>query len=215
MDQLENPDIAVPKTETKPLVKSFKGGSKNVILGITGTSGAIYAIRTLRALIVNNFNVALIITEYGHYTMTRECGMELTQSNIQSFFPELIINKCSVSFHSNLDLKSEIFSSAYNAYGVIVVPCAMSYVSQIANGECQNLIVKCADYAMSYSKPLIVVPRETPVNKIQLGNMIKILDAGGKIAPAMPSFENNPKDINDLADFVAGKVLDLLMDGRE
>ncbi|MFA5011497.1 MAG: UbiX family flavin prenyltransferase [Ignavibacteria bacterium] len=215
MDQLENPDIAVPKTETKPLVKSFKGGGKNVILGITGTSGAIYAIRTLRALIVNNFNVALIITEYGHYTMTRECGMELTQSNIQSFFPELIINKCSVSFHSNLDLKSEIFSSAYNAYGVIVVPCAMSYVSQIANGECQNLIVKCADYAMSYSKPLIVVPRETPVNKIQLGNMIKILDAGGKIAPAMPSFENNPKDINDLADFVAGKVLDLLMNGRE
>ncbi len=215
MDQLENPDIAVPKTETKPLVKSFKGAGKNVILGITGTSGAIYAIRTLRALIVNNFNVALIITEYGHYTLTRECGMELTQSNIQSFFPELIINKCSVSFHSNLDLKSEIFSSSFNAFGVIVVPCAMSYVSQIANGECQNLIVKCADYAMSYSKPLIVVPRETPVNKIQLGNMIKILDAGGKIAPAMPSFENNPKDINDLADFIAGKVLDLLMNGRE
>ncbi len=215
MDQLENPDIAVPKTETRPLVKSFKGDGKNVILGITGTSGAIYAIRTLRALIVNNFNVALIITEYGHYTLTKECGMELTQSNIQSFFPELIINKCSVSFHSNLDLKSEIFSSAYNAYGVIVVPCAMSYVSQIANGECQNLIVKCADYAMSYSKPLIVVPRETPVNKIQLGNMIKILDAGGKIVPAMPSFENNPKDINDLADFIAGKVLDLLMNGRE
>lgn len=215
MDQLENPDIAVPKTETRPLVKSFKGDGKNVILGITGTSGAIYAIRTLRALIVNNFNVALIITEYGHYTLTKECGMELTQSNIQSFFPELIINKCSVSFHSNLDLKSEIFSSAYNAYGVIVVPCAMSYVSQIANGECQNLIVKCADYAMSYSKPLIVVPRETPVNRIQLGNMIKILDAGGKIAPAMPSFENNPKDINDLADFIAGKVLDLLMNGRE
>ncbi|MFA7359538.1 MAG: UbiX family flavin prenyltransferase [Candidatus Kapaibacterium sp.] len=215
MDQLENPDIAVPKTETRPLVKPFKGDGRNVILGITGTSGAIYAIRTLRALIVNNFNVALIITEYGHYTLTRECGMELTQSNIQSFFPELIVNKCSVSFHSNLDLKSEIFSSSYNAYGVIVVPCAMSYVSQIANGECQNLIVKCADYAMSYSKPLIVVPRETPVNRIQLGNMIKILDAGGKIAPAMPSFENNPKDINDLADFIAGKVLDLLMNGRE
>lgn len=215
MDQLENPDIAVPKTETRLLVKSFKGDGRNVILGITGTSGAIYAIRTLRALIVNNFNVALIITEYGHYTLTRECGMELSQSNIQSFFPELIVNKCSVSFHSNLDLKSEIFSSSYNAYGVIVVPCAMSYVSQIANGECQNLIVKCADYAMSYSKPLIVVPRETPVNRIQLGNMIKILDAGGKIAPAMPSFENNPKDINDLADFIAGKVLDLLMNGRE
>ena len=215
MDQLENSDIAVPQTKTNPLIKNYKGDGKNVILGITGASGALYAIRTLRALIMNNFNVALIITEYGHYTLTRECGMELTHSNIQSFFPELIVNKCTVSFHSNLDLKSEIFSSNYNAYGVIVVPCAMSYISQIANGECQNLIVKCADYAMSYSKPLIVVPRETPVNRIQLRNMIKIIDAGGKIVPAMPSFENNPRDLNDIADFISGKVLDIFMNGRE
>lgn len=215
MDQLDNSDIAVPKTETKTLLRPYKGDGKNVILGITGTSGAIYGLRLLRALIINNFNVALIITEYGHYTLTRECGMELTQSNIQSFFPELIINKCSVSFHNNLDLKSEIFSPNYNALGVIVAPCAMSYISQIANGECQNLIVKCSDYAMSYSKPLIVVPRETPLNRIQLGNMIKIIDAGGKIVPAMPSYENSPKDFNDLADHIAGKVLDLLMNGRE
>lgn len=215
MDQLENSNIVEPKTETKPLIRAYKGDGKNVILGITGTSGAIYALRTLRALIMNNFNVALIITEYGHYTLTKECGMELTQNNIQSFFPELIINKCSVSFHSNLDLKSGIFSNDYNAYGVVIVPCAMSYVSQIANGECNNLIVKCADYAFSYSKPLIIVPRETPVNRIHLGNMIKIMDAGGRVVPAMPSFDSNPKDFNDLADIIAGKVIDLLMSGRE
>jgi 4-hydroxy-3-polyprenylbenzoate decarboxylase len=91
----------------------------------------------------------------------------------------------------------------------------MSYISQIANGECNNLIVKCADYALSYDKPLIVVPRETPVNRIHLGNMIKIMDAGGKVVPAMPSFDNSPRDFNDLADNIAGKVLDLLMSGRE
>ena len=95
------------------------------------------------------------------------------------------------------------------------MPCAMSYVSQIANGECNNLIVKCADYAFSYSKPLIIVPRETPVNRIHLGNMIKIMDAGGRVVPAMPSFDSNPKDFNDLADIIAGKVIDLLMSGRE
>ncbi len=215
MDQLENSNITEHKTETKPLIRPYKGNGKNVILGITGTSGALYAIRTLRALIMNNFNVALIITEYGHYTLTKECGMELTQGNIQSFFPELIINQCSVSFHSNLDLKSGIFSNDYNAHGVVVVPCAMDYISQIANGECNNLIVKCADYALSYSKPLIVVPRETPVNKIHLGNLIKIMDAGGRVVPAMPSFDSNPKDFNDLADVIAGKVIDLLMSGRE
>lgn len=215
MDQLENSNIAEPKTETKPLIRPYKGNGKNVILGITGTSGALYAIRTLRALIMNNFNVALIITEYGHYTLTKECGMELTQGNIQNFFPELIINQCSVSFHSNLDLKSSIFSSDYNAHGVVVVPCAMDYVSQIANGECNNLIVKCADYALSYSKPLIVVPRESPVNKIHLTNLIKIIDAGGRVVPAMPSFDSMPKDFNDLADVIAGKVIDLLMSGRD
>lgn len=215
MDTFDGSNMAVTQTETKPDVKSFKGDGKNVILGITGASGAIYGIRTLRALIMNNFNIDLIITEYGHYTLTRECGMELNQGNIQSFFPELIINKCTVSFHSNLDLKSEIFSSTYNAYGVIVAPCAMSYMSQIANGECNNLLVKCADHAMSYSKRLILVPRETPVNKIQLTNMIKIIEAGGKIVPAMPAFDNNPKDFNDLGDYIAGRVLDMLTSGRE
>jgi len=215
MDTLDSSNMAVTRTETKTAVKSYKGDGKNVILGITGASGAIYGLRTLRALIMNNFNVNLIITEYGHYTLSRECGMELNQGNIQSFFPELIINKCSVSFHSNLDLKSELFSSGYNAYGVIVAPCAMSYLSQIANGECNNLIVKCADHAMSCSKRLIVVPRETPVNRIQLTNMIKIIEAGGKIVPAMPAFENTPRDFNDLGDYIAGKVLDMLTAGME
>jgi 4-hydroxy-3-polyprenylbenzoate decarboxylase len=86
----------------------------------------------------------------------------------------------------------------------------MGFVGGIANGECKNLIEKSADYAFSYSKPLVIVPRETPLNKIHLGNMLKILDAGGRIVPAMPSFEYNPKDFNDLADHIAGKVLDLL-----
>lgn len=213
MENQENQGIEVPQTETKPIIKSYKGDGKNVILGITGASGAIYAVRILRALILNNFNIDLIITEYGHYSLAKECGMELNHSNIQSYFPELILNKCSVSFHSNLDLKSEIFSVSYNAYGMIVAPCAMSYISQIANGECTNLIVKCSDYALSYSRPLVVVPCETPVNRIQLGNMIKIMDAGGRVVPAMPAYDNNPRDFNDLGDYIAVMVLNLLMQG--
>lgn len=214
MDSLDKPDFAVPQTETKPLVRTYKGDGKNVILGITGASGAIYGLRILRALIMSNFNVSLIITEYGHYNITKECGLELNQGNIHSFFPELIINKCSVTLHSNLDLKSEIFSTAYDAYGVIVAPCSMDYVSQIAHSESQNLIVKCADHALSYSKPMIVVPRETPLNRIHLDNMIRIIDAGGKVVPAMPGFDSGPRDFNDLADSIAGKVMNLLMAGR-
>lgn len=201
----------IAQTETAPLIKNYDGEGKNIILGITGTSGAVYGLRMLRALLLNNFNVDLILSEYAIYTLYKECGVEIKQSNITTLFPEIILLKSSVTFHNNLDLKSEIFTNKYVCSGMIVAPCSMGILSGIANGNCANLIEKSADYAFSYSKPMIVIPRETPVSKIHLKNMEKIIDAGGKIVPAMPSFEYNPKDFNDLADHIAGKVLDLLL----
>ncbi|MBS1551118.1 MAG: UbiX family flavin prenyltransferase [Bacteroidetes bacterium] len=199
------------QTETSSLIKNIDGEGKNIILAMTGTSGAIYGLRMLRALLLNDFNVGLILSEYAAYTLYKECGVELTPSNLTSLFPEIILLKSNVTFYNNLDLKSEIFTNDYLCYGMIICPCSMGFVGGIANGECKNLIEKSADYAFSYSKPLVIVPRETPLNKIHLGNMLKIIDAGGKIVPAMPSFEYNPKDFNDLADHIAGKVLDLLI----
>lgn len=198
------------QTETSPLIKEINGEGKNIILAMTGTSGAIYGLRMLRALLMNDFNVDLILSEYAIYTLYKECGVDLKQSNITSLFPEIMLLKSTVTFHNNLDLKSEIFTNKYVSSGMIISPCSMGFLAGIANGESKNLIEKSADFAFSYSKPLIIVPRETPVNKIHLANMMKILDAGGKIVPAMPSFEYNPKDFNDLADFIAGKVMDLL-----
>ena len=207
---MQSEQTPVPQTEISPLIRSYNGDGKNIVLGITGASGAIYGIRMLRALIINNFNVDLIITEYGHYTIVRETGMELKQATLQEVVPESVMHKVSVRFHNNLDLMSDIFRNTYNAFGMIIAPCAMNYIAGIANGECKNLVEKSADYTLSYSKPLIVVPRETPVNRIQLKNLIEIMDAGGKVIPAMPSFSYNPKDFNDLADYIAGKTLSLL-----
>ena len=90
----------------------------------------------------------------------------------------------------------------------------MDFLAGIANGEYKTLMEKTADYSLSYSKPVILAPRHTPMNRIQLNNMIKIIDAGGKIVPAMPSFENNPQTFNDLADYIAGKVLGLLIGNK-
>ncbi len=198
------------QTETSPLIKEINGEGKNIILAMTGTSGAIYGLRMLRALLMNDFNVDLILSEYAIYTLYKECGVDLKQSNITSLFPEIMLLKSTVTFHNNLDLKSEIFTNKYISSGMIISPCSMGFLAGVANGESKNLIEKCADYAFSYSKPLVLVPRETPINKIHLGNMMKILDSGGMIVPAMPSFEYNPKDFNDLSDFIAGKVMDLL-----
>lgn len=196
--------------ETSALIKNYDGEGKNIILAMTGTSGAIYGLRMLRALLLNDFNVDLILSEYAAFTLYKECGVDIKQSNVTTLFPEIILLKSTVTFHNNLDLKSEIFTNKYISSGMIISPCSMGILGGIANGECKNLIEKSADYAFSYSKPLIIIPRETPLNKIHLNNMIKIIDAGGKIVPAMPSFEYNPRDFNDLADHIAGKVLDLL-----
>ncbi|MBN1632794.1 MAG: UbiX family flavin prenyltransferase [Ignavibacteria bacterium] len=198
------------QTETKPLEKSFKGDGKNIIFGITGASGSIYALRVLRLLLLNKFDVGLILTEYAQYSLYRECGVELKSSTIKMIFPELLIKEESISFHNNLDLKSEILSIGYNTSGMIVCPCAHNYLAGIAHGECKNLIEKSADHHISHNKPMILVPRDSPTNKIHLKNMLKILDAGGKIVPASPSFENLPKDFNDLADNIAFKVMELL-----
>lgn len=199
------------QTETAPLIKNYDGEGKNIILAMTGTSGAIYGLRMLRALLLNDFNVDLILSEYAVYTLYKECGVEITQSNVTTLFPEIILLKSTITFHNNLDLKSEIFTNKYVCAGMIISPCSMGVIGGIGSGDCKNLIEKSADYAFAYSKPIVIVPRETPLNKIHLNNMIKILDAGGKIVPAMPSFEYNPKNFNDLADHIAGKVLDLLI----
>ena len=205
---------AIIQPESSALIREIKGEGKNVILGMTGTSGAVYGLRMLRALLLNEFNVDLILSEYAVYTLYRECGVEITYSNITTLFPELLILKSSVTFHNNLDLKSEIFTNNYVCSGMIVSPCSMGVLAGIASGESKTLIEKSADFALSYSRPLVIVPRETPVNRIHLENMMRIIDAGGKIVPAMPSFEYNPKDFNDLADHIAGKVLDLMSRGN-
>lgn len=197
-------------------MRPVNGEGRNIILGITGASGAIYGLRMLRALLINEFNVDLILSEYAMFTLLSECGVEVTPANVGSLFPEILIMKSTVTFHNNLDLKSEIFTNKFVCSGMVICPCSMGVLAGVATGQAKTLMEKAADFALAYSKPLVIVPRETPVSKLHLENMMRIIDAGGKIVPAMPSFEYNPRDFNDLADHIAGRVLALLAssDGR-
>ncbi len=198
------------QTETAPLIKTFDGSGRNIILAMTGTSGAIYGLRMLRALLMNEFHVDLIMSDFAQFTLYKECNVDIKTSNVMGLFSDVPSHKISVTIHSNLDLKSSIFTNEFKSSGMVVSPCAMGTLAGIANGSARNLIEKCADFAFSYKAPLVIVPRETPINKIHLKNMETVIDNGGMVVPAMPSFEYNPKDFNDLADFIAGRVLDLL-----
>lgn len=203
------------KTQTKPLIKTYNGDGKSIVLGITGASGAIYGLRMLRALLLSEYNVELILSEYASYSLESECNVEIKPSNITSIFPEILMLKSSVNIHSNLDLKSELFQGGFNINGMVISPCSMGLLAGIADGECENLIEKCADWTLSHKKPLIIVPRETPINKIHLRNLTNVMDAGAMIVPAMPAFDYNPATFNDLADYIAGKVMDMLNNGEK
>ena len=201
-----------PVTKPEPVLTSIEEGkdTKKIVVGITGASGALYALRTIRMLVLGGYSIELILTEYAHYTLYKECGVELKPSTIKTVFPDLIYSDSSFSFNNNLDLKSSLLYEVPVIKGMVIVPCSMNYVSGIAHGASRTLIEKIADTLLTYDKPLVIVPRHTPLNHIHLQNMLSIVKAGGKLVPAMPEFDNIPTSFNDLADNIAKKILDLL-----
>ncbi|MDP3013937.1 MAG: UbiX family flavin prenyltransferase, partial [Candidatus Subteraquimicrobiales bacterium] len=107
------------------------------------------------------------------------------------------------------NLNSSICSGSYKVEGMIICPCSMATLASIASGISSNLLERAADVTLKEARPLVVVPRETPLNQIHLKNMLKLSQAGALIVPAMPAFYHQPKNIEDLVSFVVGKVLDI------
>jgi 4-hydroxy-3-polyprenylbenzoate decarboxylase len=181
---------------------------KKIILGITGASGAIYAIRTLRGLFIANCEIEMIISDYGKSVLFEEMGSKDPLEILKNAY-NFNFSKDKVRLYSNNDMHCN-FSSGSNKYdGMVVVPCSMKTLSGIARGAETNLIERSADVTLKESRTLVLVPRETPLNIIQIENVLKIAQAGAKILPAMPAFYYHPKTLEDIADFIAGRILNL------
>jgi 4-hydroxy-3-polyprenylbenzoate decarboxylase len=116
----------------------------------------------------------------------------------------------SVTLHSNKDLGAKIASGSQNCAGMVVVPCSMKTLAGIAHGLSRNLVERAADVMLKERRPLIIVPRETPMSLPQLKNMVLCAEAGAMMMPAMPAFYQMPQTLDDLADFMAGKILSAL-----
>jgi len=186
--------------------------NKRIVVGITGASGAIYALHTLRALLANGIEVHLVISDYGAYVIETETNFPLKSGNVLDSFREKygeeVLNGAIVR-HSNKDLASSISSGSFKTEGMVVVPCSMKTLAGVAQGVAGHLIERAADVTLKEGRKLVLVPRETPLNRIHLKNMLAASDAGAHILPAMPAFYQGPKTIEDLADFVAGRILAL------
>ncbi|OLO42572.1 aromatic acid decarboxylase [Alkalihalophilus pseudofirmus] len=178
-------------------------------VGITGASGAIYGIRLVNELIRQNYKVHLVVTDAGWQVFREELELDTSNRNevIEHLFQE---NDEQFSYHTLQDYTAPIASGSYQNDGMIVIPCSMGTMSGIAHGSSRNLLERTADVMLKEGRPLIIVPRETPLNQIHLENMLKISKVGGKILPAMPGFYHLPKSMDDLINFVVGKALDNL-----
>lgn len=185
---------------------------KKIVVGITGASGAIYALHTVRALLANGVEVHLVISDYGLYVVESETDFSIKKPSILDAFREKFgdcVLDGAIVKHSNKDLASSISSGSFKTDGMVIVPCSMKTLSGVAQGFSSNLIERAADVTLKEGRTLVLVPRETPLNRIHLKNMLAAEDAGAHILPAMPAFYQKPTTIEDLADFIAGRILSL------
>jgi len=184
-----------------------------ITVGITGASGAIYAVRTVAALLERGCSVELVASDLGRRLLREELGSEATVDRLADYVATRYgngVRKGRLTVHSNKDVGASIASGSYACDGMIIVPCSMKTLSGVAHGSARNLIERAADVMLKECRKLIIVPRETPMSLPQLRNLVLCAEAGAMILPAMPAFYQKPLTIDDLSDFIAGKILSAL-----
>lgn len=176
-----------------------------VTFGITGASGAPYAVRLLRALNESATPTRLIISSYGWRLLAEETGIEGLEA-----LQRATGDWSRVELYDSLDRGATPASGSAPSGGMVICPCSMGTLASIAAGTSRNLVERAADVALKERHPLILVPRETPLSLVHLENMTRLTRAGAVIMPAAPGFYHRPEAISDLVDFVVARILDHL-----
>jgi 4-hydroxy-3-polyprenylbenzoate decarboxylase len=183
-------------------------GTAPIVVGITGASGAPYAVRLLQQLVAAHRPVSLIVSKYGMRLLETECGIGSLDA-LRDTVGKDGWESCVETF-SNEDRGAPPASGSSLTAGMIVCPCSMGTLSAIAVGGSRSLIERAADVTLKERRKLILVPRETPLSAVHLGNMLRLTRAGAVIMPAAPGFYHRPKQVSDLVDFVVARMLDQL-----
>lgn len=180
-------------------------------VGLTGASGAAYGRRVVQALLSAGHRVDLLVSEAGEQVLEYELGFrDLADPRAVEAFFRPSGAPGALHLHDNRNLYAEISSGSAALDGVAVVPCSMDTVSALATGRSENLLERVGDVALKEGRRLVLVPRETPLSRIHLRNLLTLSEAGAVILPAMPGFYHRPRTLDDLVDFIAGKVMNAL-----
>ena len=188
------------------------GGVKQIIVGITGASGALLGERLVRFLLEEGHQVHAIISPSGVAVFEEELGLKLGQSHesIRKNFLKHYGNSQRLFVAPADDFAAKVSSGSSRIDAMVVAPCSMSTAAAIASGITINLIHRAASVSIKEKRPLILVPRESPLSPIHLKNLLYLSEIGVHIVPATTAFYHKPKTIEALVDFTVGRVLDLL-----
>ncbi len=174
-------------------------GKKRLIVGISGASGIIYGIRLLEILKTTDIESHLIISKSSESTRLAET--QLSAKNLRDL--------ADVTYPFS-DIGAAIASGSFKTLGMIVAPCSMHTLAEIACGISSNLLTRAADVALKERRKLILMVRESPLHAVHLENMLKVTQMGGIIAPPVPAFYNHPQTLDDIVNHSIGRVLDLI-----
>ena len=185
---------------------------KKIIVGITGASGAILGERLVRFLLKGGHEVHAIVSPSGADVFEEEIGVHLgkTHADIERNFSKHYQNHRKLSVAPALDFAAKVSSGSAKIDAMVIAPCSLSTVGSIAHGVTLNLIHRAAGVAIKEKRPLVLVPRESPLSPIHLRNLLYLSEIGVHIVPATTAFYHKPKTVEEMVDFTIGRVLDLL-----
>ena len=186
---------------------------RSIVVAITGASGAIYAMRTMAALLERECHLEVVVSEYGRRLLHDELGEGASVGRLREYLVEKYGDAASrgtFTVLSNKDLGATLASGSHDCEAMAIVPCSMKTLAGVAHGLSRNLVERAADVMLKEKRRLVIVPREAPMSLPQLKNMVLCAEAGAMILPAMPAFYQMPKTLDDLADFMAGKIISAL-----
>ncbi|HTU91837.1 MAG TPA: flavin prenyltransferase UbiX [Gemmataceae bacterium] len=186
--------------------------ANDLVLAMTGASGAPYGVRLLEVLLRAGRTVHLVLSPAAVQVISQELDRRvcLDRFVLADLLGDAAFDAAQVCYHHFMDFQSGIASGSFLTAGMVVCPCSMGTAAAVAHGLSQNLIHRAADVHLKERRPLILVPRETPLHLIQLRNLTACVEAGAVVLPAMPAFYTRPQSLHDAIDFIVGRICDQL-----
>ncbi len=192
----------------------MSNNTKPLILGVSGASGLIYAVRAIKFLLEAEYSIELVASKstYMVWQSEQEIRMPSEPTGQEQFWREqagvALLGK--LRCHPWSDVGAGIASGSFATLGMMIIPCSMSTVAKLAVGLSSDLLERAADVQIKEGRKLVIVPRETPFSLIHLRNLTSLAEVGIRIVPAIPAWYHNPQTIEDLVDFVVARALDQL-----